>query len=192
MEEHEQPDDGHAAVEGHGGHHPINPMDFADPANFKAALWALGVFILLVFVLRKFAWGPIVSGLNAREQRITDSLEKAEAIEVATRELAETNKQMLGEAQREAQGIIASARTSAQTAAAEITEKAQSEIEATRDRAKRELALEADKARSALRADAVELTIDAASKLLGRSLSDDDHRRLAEEALADAARVARN
>ncbi len=176
---------------GHGGG-AINPLDWADPANYKAGLWALGIFLVLVFVLRKFAWGPIVAGLDARENRIAESLEKAAAIEQATRELAETNSQALEAAQREAQGIIAASRQSAQTAADEIIAKAQAEIGAERDRAKREIALESQKASAELRAAAVELTINAAAKLIGRSLSGDDHRRLAEQALGDAETVARN
>jgi len=183
-----------AAEEGaeHGGGHAINPMDWYEPANWAAGAWALGIFIVLLIVLRKFAWGPIVSGLNAREARINESLEKAQEIERATRELAQTNQKMLEDAQREAQSIIAASRQTAKATADEITAKAQAEIEAQRDRSKRELVLEADKARAALRADAVDLTLQAAAKLIGKSLTGDDQRRLAEEALTDAESVARN
>lgn len=181
-----------AAEGGGGGGHGISPLDAANPANMWAGIWALGIFLVLLFVLKKFAWGPIVAGLNAREERINESLEKAQEIEKATRELAETNKKMLEDAQREAQGIIAASRQTAQATAAEITAKAQAEIEAQRDRSKRELVLEADKARAALRADAVDLTLQAAAKLIGKSLTGDDQRRLAEEALTDAESVARN
>lgn len=182
------------AAEGgeNGGGHGISPLDAANPANLWAGVWALVIFIVLLIVLKKFAWGPIVAGLSAREERINESLEKAQAIEKATRELAETNKQMLDDAQRESQGIIAAARQTAQTTATEITAKAQAEIEAQRDRSKREVALEADKARDMLRTEAVELTLQAAAKLIGKSLTGDDQRRLAEEALADAESVARN
>lgn len=182
------------AAEGaeHGGAHGISPLDAANPANMQASFWALGIFLVLLLVLWKFAWGPIVAGMNAREARINESLEKAQAIEQATRELADTNKKMLEDAQREAQGIITSARQSAMVAAGELSAKAQAEIEAQRDRAKRELQLEADKARAEIRAEAVDLTLQAAAKLIGRSLTGDDQRRLAEEALADAESVARN
>ncbi len=182
---------GHGAAH-EGAGHGINPLDFADPANWAASLWALGIFVALVLVLRKFAWGPIVAGLAAREKRISDSLEQAAAIEKATRELAESNKKMLEEAQREAQAIIAESRTAAKAAAADIQAKAQAEIEAQRDRAKRELSLEVDKARAEIRAQTVDLTLLAAGKLLGRALTADDQRRLAEQALGDAAEAARN
>ncbi len=175
-----------------GGHGVISPLDLFHPANHKAAFWALGIFILLVFVLKKLAWTPIVAGLNAREDRIAESLKKAEEIEKATAELAETNRKTLEEAQQKAQQIIADAREASRTAGDEIMAKARAEIEASRDRAKREVALEMEKARSELRAETVNLTVAAASRLVGRSLSGDDQRRLAMEALRDAEDVARN
>ncbi len=177
---------------GHGGGHGIDPMEAANPANWQSGVWALGIFLVLVVVLKKFAWGPIVAGLDAREERINASLEKAAEIEEATRKLAETNQQLLDEARREAQGIIAESRDAAAAAANEISAKAQAEIEAQRDRVKRELALEAEKVKADLRAGAVELTLMAAGKLIGKSLTAEDQRRLAEEALADAESVARN
>ena len=170
----------------------INPLHHADPANWKAGLWALGIFIVLVFVLKKLAWGPIVAGLNAREERIAQSLNKAEEIEKATAALAETNRQMLEDAQKEAQSIIAASRETAANTADEIVAKADEEIAAQRDRAQRELQLETEKAKAELRAHAVDLTIDAAGRLIGRTLTGEDQRRLAAEALADAEKVARN
>lgn len=172
--------------------HAINPLDLSDPANFKAGLWALGIFIVLVFVLKKLAWGPIVAGLKAREDRIAESLEKAEAIERATAELATTNQKLFDEAQQQAQQILADARESAKTAGDELLAKAKAEIEAQRDRSKRELVLETDKARAELRTHAVDLTIAAAGRLIGKSLSGSDQQRLAMDALRDAEDVARN
>ena len=171
--------------------------DLLDPTHptttsLKTGLWALGIFVLVLILLRRMAWGPITEALNARERRIAASLEKAQEIERATRELATSNRRMLDDAQREAQGILAAARQSAKTTADEIIAKAQVEIEAQRDRSKRELVLEAEKARSELRSDAVDLTLLAAAKLIGKSLTSDDQRRLAEEALTDAESVARN
>lgn len=169
----------------------INPTHL-DPIMLKTGLWALGIFVVVVFVLKKFAWGPITAGLEAREAKINDSLEKAAAIEKATRELAETNKKALDDAQKQAMQIIAESRESGKTAADEIIAKAQAEIEAQRERFQREVRLETEKARAALREQAVSLTIDATAKMLGRTLTESDAGRLAEQALADAESVARN
>ncbi len=179
---------------GHAGSHPvgINPMDFADPANMWAGIWALVIFLVLALVLGKFAWGPIVSGLKSREDRINDSLKRAEDVEKATRELQETLAKERAKAQQEAQGIVAEARVAAKHAAEEVTAKALAEIEAAKERHHRELSLEGDKVRAELRRDAVELTIAATAKLIGRSLDATDQARLAEDALRDAESVARN
>jgi F-type H+-transporting ATPase subunit b len=171
-----------------GGHDPTH----FDANSMKIALWALGIFIAVVFVLKTKAVGPIVAGLNARETRINESLEKAAAIEKATAELAETNRQALDEAQRQAQQIVAESRESGQRAADEIVAKAEAELEAQRDRFQREMRLESEKARAALRQDAVDLTLAASAQLMGKVLDGSDMRRLVEEALSDAESVARN
>ncbi len=176
------------AVEEGGGHaiHFLNPS----PENLKASLWTLGIFIVLLFVLRRFAWGPIVAGLAAREQRIAESLKKAEELEKATRELAETNRRALEKAHQDAQAVVAEARQAAGRAAAEQMQRAQEEIEAQRDRFRREMQLEVAKARDLVRREAVELTVLATGRLVGRLATDADMRRLAEDALRDAEKVA--
>ena len=176
------------AAEGGGTIHFLHPS----PENLKAALWTLGIFLLLLFVLRKFAWGPIADGLLGREQRIEESLKRAEALEKATRELAETNRKALEKAQQEAQAIVAESRLQAQRAAEEQMRKAAEEVGAQRERFRREMALEVEKARAEIRGDVVEMVLDATARMLGRSMGAGDQRRLAEEALRDAEQVARN
>lgn len=182
------------AEDPHGGGHVvhISPTDFANPANLKAALWSLGIVLALFFLLWKKGWGPVVKALHAREEKIDASIAKAEEVEKAAREIAETNRKMMAEAQVEAQRIVAESRVAAAKAAADIEAKAHAEIEASKDRFQREMALEAEKVRSEIRKDVVDLTLAAAAKLLGRSLSPADQRRLAEESLRDAESVARN
>jgi F-type H+-transporting ATPase subunit b len=170
----------------------IDPTDLGHQANHAAALWAWGIFAVLLIVLWKTAWGPIAKGLAGRADRIAESLKKAEEIEKATRELAETQKATLAKAQAEGQALVAEARNAAKAMSDELLHKANAEIEAQRDRFTRETAQMIEKARAEMRKDAVELTMAATAKLIGRSLSDADSRRLATEALSDAERVARN
>jgi F-type H+-transporting ATPase subunit b len=178
---------------GHGGGEAeIDPRNLTDHANVAAALWAWAIFIVLVFLLWKFAWGPIAKGLEAREHRISESLKKAEEIEKATRELAETNKAVLAKAQQEAQQLVADARAAAKNAADDVMKKASADVDAQRERFTRETQLAVDKARAELRRDTVELAIQTTAKLLGRTATDADHRRLAEQALRDAESVTRN
>lgn len=170
--------------------HPgIDPMS-PEHANVAAAFWALGIFVALFFVLWKAAWGPIVQGLQAREDKINASLTRAEELEKATRELAETNRQSMAKAQQEAQAVVAEARVAAKKAMEEITAKAHAEIEASRERFEREMRLEAEKIRDDLRRETIDMVLSATARLLGRTISAPDHRRLAEESLRDAESVA--
>jgi len=170
----------------------VDPREIFDPANLKAGLWAWGIFVALLIVLWWKAWGPIAKGLQGRAQRISESLKKAEEIEKSARELIETNKAIMAKAQAEAQQLIADARAVATTTSNELLAKANHEIEAQRDRYTREMQQVIEKARADMRRDAVDLTIAATGKLIGRSMTDADSRRLATEALADAENVARN
>ncbi len=169
----------------------INPISL-DPANLKAAGWALGIFLVVLFLLKKMAWGPILDGLAAREKRIEDSLEKAAEIEKNTREMAATNRKLIEEAQTEAQAIVSQAREAAVQAAEQVKAGATDEIEAQRDRFRREMQLESEKARAELRESAVELTVQATAKLVGRIVDDADHQRLVRDALTEAESVSRN
>lgn len=185
------PDHGEGA-DAHGGHPTyIGPLDLAAKENMAAAFWSLGIFLVLFFVLWKFAWGPIVKGLQGREDRINESLKRAEELEKATRELTERHREAMAKAQQEAQQVVAEARAQAQKAAADVAEKAHAEIDASRERFQREMALEAAKVKAEIRREAVELTLAAASRVIGKSLSGADHSRLADEALRDAESVAR-
>ena len=181
-----------AQEHGGAGAPEISPLDLPHHANVAAAVWAWVIFALLMILLWKFAWGPIAKGLEARAHRISESLAKAEAIEKATRELAETNKALLAKTQQEAQQIVADARTAGRHAAEEVMKKAAADIDAQRERFTRETQLLIDKAREDLRRETVGLTVAATSLLLGRSMTDADGRRLAEQALHDAESVTRN
>jgi len=173
----------------HGGPEE-SPLNLTSHANVAAAVWAWCIFIVLVVLLWKLAWGPIAAGLSGRAQRIADSLKRAEGVEKAARELTETNKALMAKAQAEAQQLVVEARSAAAAAAADMLAKASQEIEDQRQRHAREMQLVIDKARADMRRDAVELTIAATAKLIGRSMTDADSRRLATEALSDAERVA--
>ncbi len=173
-------------------HAELDPMNTHELAHWQAGAWAWAIFIVLLVLLGKFAWGPIAKGLEARSHRIAESLKKAEEIEKATRELQETNRQLFAKAQQEAQGIVAEARLAAKNAADDVLAKTHAEVEAQRQRFTRETQLMVDKARADLRRETVDLALQVASKLAERGLSDADHRRLAEQALRDAESVARN
>ena len=181
------------AQDGHGGGGAeIDPTNLTHPANLAAAVWAWCIFLVLVVLLWKLAWGPISKGLDARAQRITDSLKKAEEVEKAAREIAESNKALMLKAQQDAAQMVSDARNAATQVAEEVRKKAQADVDAQRERFTRETQMAVEKARADLRRETVDLTLQAAGKLLGTTMNDADHRKVAEQALRDAEKVARN
>jgi F-type H+-transporting ATPase subunit b len=99
----------------------------------------------------------------------------------------EKQEQILEEARKEAQKLIAESRAAGENAKAEIVRASQQEIAEQRERAKKEISLEVAKAIDELKRATVELTLEASSRLLKREIRDDDHRRLAREVVDEVA-----
>lgn len=151
------------------------------------AIWTWVIFIVTLVILSKVAWPMLMNKMEERELRIAEGLKKAEEAEARARELAERQEQIFEEARKEAQAFLAEARASAENATNELIAAAQEEIVAQRERAKKEIVLERAKAIEELKVATVELTLEAASRLLRRELQDDDHRRLAREVVEEVA-----
>tara|TARA_B100000029_G_scaffold292257_1_gene285800 strand:- start:119 stop:709 length:591 start_codon:yes stop_codon:yes gene_type:complete len=157
------------------------------PLNFKTdlAIWSLVVFVLFVFVLKKFAWAPLAAGLDAREQRIRGDLEGAErAREEAAKMLAEHEEKLAG-VQEEVKEILAEARRDAEHTKNEIMASAQAEAEATRDRALGDIERARDQALKDLFDQVATQVASATEHVLGRALDASDQQRLIEEAMAE-------
>jgi F-type H+-transporting ATPase subunit b len=143
--------------------------------------WTVLTFIGLLFLLRKTAWGPIIDGLDRREESIRGSLADAAKARDEAQSVLEQQRTELAKARGDAQKIIDLGNASAKTMQEEILAKAQAEAGEVIESAKREIALETDRARQALREEVVDLSLRVAGKLLERSLTGDDHERMARE-----------
>lgn len=93
-------------------------------------LWALGLFVLFVFVMRKFAWGPLIVALNAREARVKAAHAYAEAAKTEMQELIRQHEARIAEAQEEVQSIVAAARQEGERMKRDIIEQADAETRA--------------------------------------------------------------
>jgi F-type H+-transporting ATPase subunit b len=151
--------------------------------NVWTIFWAWVSFGVTFMALKKVAWPMLQAKMEEREDRITQGLEKAEEAERRARELMERQEEILQEAREEAQKLIAESRSAAEHVRGETLAKAQAEIATERDRAKKEIDLERAKAIDELKQTAVDLTLEAASRVIERELKDDDHRRLAAEVI---------
>ncbi len=147
--------------------------------------WTTVTFLLLLGVLWKFAWNPILGALEAREKAIQRTIDDAEALQAEARRLLEEHKARLAEAREEGTRIVEESRQAGERVRAEILEKARHEADLAVERARRQIELETDQALQTVREKAVDLALRAAGKVLERSLDDADHRRLADRAVAE-------
>ena len=156
--------------------------------DLGTSTWTLVIFLVLMAVLAKWAFPPILGYAQAREERIQRSLDDArEARDEAQRAL-ESQRRELAEAREESQGIIAQGRQDAEKVRQELLNKAKAEQQEVVDRAKQEIEREREQALESLRREAVELSIAAASHLLTKKMDADEDRRVVREFLdrADA------
>ena len=156
------------------------------------AIWTLVIFILVIVVLGKFAWGPLLNALQQREQFIRTSLQEAKADREAAEARLQEYEERLQQATTEATQIVEQGRQDADKAKARIEETARTEADKMLNRAKREIDLAKQSAIKDLYATSAELATDIAEKVLKRELSSQDHERLIEESIEELNRQDRN
>ncbi len=177
----------HAAGHGHAAHFLHEGLSEAatDPTNIRAdlAVWTFAVFVIVLAVLWKFAWGPIVAGLEKREQRITDNIAAAERQNRQAAELLKAYELKLQAAANEVREMLDEARRDAQHTQAEIIAKARDEAEVERRRALRDIETATEQALKRVAEQSVNLAIDLAGKIIHAQLQPEDHNNLIQEAV---------
>jgi F-type H+-transporting ATPase subunit b len=158
---------------------PASPFE----VNFGIFFWTWVVFITLFFVLKRYAWPAIVRATEERERSIQGYLAKAEEANVKAERLAEENQRLLAEARTSAQQLIVDAKQAGDRERVLAVERTKKEQDALLERARREIGAEREKAIVALRKEAVDLSLAAASKLIEVRLSEDADRQLVEDYL---------
>jgi F-type H+-transporting ATPase subunit b len=147
--------------------------------------WTIVTFVILFLVLRKLAWKPILEALEKRENTIKDSLEEAAKNREESQKLLDEHNKKLEEVGTETQKLLEEGRSLGENMKRKILAKAREEAEEILARGKHEINLERDKAISEIRKNVVDLSISAASKIIKKSLSEEDHRRIVLEAIND-------
>lgn len=160
--------------------HKITPFDI----NPGLIIWTLVVFGILMAILWKYGWPSLLKSVEEREARIAKQLADAERANAEAARLLEQHRQGLAAARAEAQEIIATAKVVAQKEREQLLARTREEQEQLLERARREIDAEKGKAILALRREAVDLSIAAATKLVGSNLDSDANRRLVLEYLA--------
>ena len=151
--------------------------------EFGLIFWTWLVFLTLLYILRRFAWPAIVEATEEREKKIQAQLAAAEKAQAAANAAVEEGKRLAAEARASAQQLLADARHASEQERTALLERARREQEDLLERARREIASEKDKALASLRREAVELSLAAATKLVGERMDSETDRRLVTEYL---------
>ncbi|MDX1770363.1 MAG: F0F1 ATP synthase subunit B [Planococcaceae bacterium] len=147
------------------------------------------IFIILMLLLKKFAWGPLMGVMKQREDLIASEIEAAENSRQESQQLLEEQRSLLKEARTEAQAIVENAKKQGDVQREEIITVARAEASRLKESAVREIETEKEKAIAAVREEVVSLSVLAASKVLGKEISEEDNRALIEETIAKAGDV---
>jgi F-type H+-transporting ATPase subunit b len=147
-------------------------------------IWTLFIFALLLLVLKRFAWPAVLGAVEAREKALEEQLAEAERNRAEAAALLAEHKKLIADAKAQAHGIIVEARAVAEKERALAVEKGRMEQTELLERARREIAAERDRAVAELRREAVDLSLAAASKLIGERLSGETDRKLVQEYLS--------
>jgi len=155
-----------------------NPLVQPDPGLY---IWTIVTFLVLVALLAKFAWRPLLAVLDERQQAIRKSLDDARQAKQDLERVHAESAKILEQARKEAESIVASTRTDVNQFREEMRLKAREEAAGIVKNAERQIELETARALQQIRHEAVDLSVTIASKLLQRNVSKDDNARLIED-----------
>ncbi len=149
------------------------------------ALWTMIIFLLVLVVLGKYAWGPLLKGLQARESYIREALEAARRERSDAEARLREYQEKLAAARTEATAIIEEGRRDAEAVKRKLEEQARLESDKMVERAKREIEAATTEATRHLYALSAQLSTELAARILGREVNASDHERLIAESIAE-------
>jgi F-type H+-transporting ATPase subunit b len=201
---------GRAAQESHeaGGHAPAAGQQAAAPAHEAApahdashggsegssnplelqpglAIWTVVVFVLLLLLLGRFAWQPLLRALHQREHHLQHVLEETERARNESEALLAEHRRQMARATDEVRALLDKARQDAQATADQLVRQAHDEAEASRQRAQRDIASARDQALAEIWQKAADTAVTVAGRVLSTELTPDDHRRLLDAAIRE-------
>jgi len=145
--------------------------------------WTVLTFVLLLVVLKKVAWGPILDALDARENEIKDALNAAEKAREEAERVSSDYEDSIRKAQAEAQQIISDAKIAGEKVKLDLETIANEKADEIIEKAKAQIDTERVRVISEIKTVAVEISLSAATKVIEKNLDSDDNRKLVNEAL---------
>ncbi|AGX06581.1 MULTISPECIES: F0F1 ATP synthase subunit B [Bacillaceae] len=149
-------------------------------------LFQLAMFIILLALLKKFAWGPLMGIMKQREEHIANEIGAAEQSRVEANKLLEEQRSLLKEARTDAQNLIEGAKKQGDVQREEIIAAARAEAERVKESAKLEIDQQKEKAVAAIREQVASLSVLIASKVIEKELSAADQEKLINEYIQEA------
>ena len=153
--------------------------------NPGLSIWTFIIFGVLLLLLSKMAWKPIINSLKAREKAIADSLAKAEQVRADAERMIAENERQRKLNEEDIQRQLREGKEYAERMRAELTAKAQEDARALLASAKAQIERDTKTAIAQLRSEAADIAIAAAGKLIDESLNDDKHRKIVEKFISE-------
>ena len=147
-------------------------------------IWTIATFALVLLILGKFAWPPLLAALDEREQGIRQSIDDAEQARVETEKVLDEHRQKLAVAEEEARQIIAEARDAGERVRQDTVAKAREEAQRTLEQARMSIDNEKRAAIAQLRREMADLAVHAAGAVIDANLDDDKNRGLVDDLIA--------
>ena len=157
-----------------------NPLVQVNPG---LAIWTIFVFLVLLYLLRKFAWGPLMRALEARQEKIKKSLDDAQKAQEELERLNRESADILRKAHAEAEEIVSKSYAEAEKLREEMKQKARADADAIIRDARSQIETETGKALRQIRSEIADMSVMIASKLVQRNFTKEDNNELIEETL---------
>ena len=148
-------------------------------------IWTIVCFLITLFVLKRYAFGPIQKAIDERRDRIRASLDAADRAREEARRLLEEHRALISRAQTDAEEILGEARRVADANERRMREELEEDRQRRLDETRKQIEAETRRALEQIRLEVVDLSLLAASKVTSKSLDDADHKRLIEEAVGE-------
>ena len=151
-----------------------------DPGLF---MWTIVTFLIVLFILKWKAWGPLMSALDKREEDIKNALSAADRAKEDAEKASQDYEELIKKAHSESQQIISNSKTAAEKVKNVIESAAKEKAEEMIEKAKIQIESESQKAIQEIKSTVVDLSIEAAGKILEKNLDTEDNRKLVDQTL---------
>ena len=146
-------------------------------------VWSLVIFLTVLFVLKKYAWNPLLDFLEEREKDIAESLEMAESAKTNLEKIKDESEKILNKAKKEGKTIVSDSKLRAEESANKILDDAKAKSNEFLDDAKSKIEIEKKRAIKEIKEEVVDLSLELATKVLQRNVKDDDNNKFSKSSL---------